>query len=236
MPMCSVFGCKTGSKSKLHKAVKGVRLHRFPKDEYLIKVWTQFCETTKSINIKNAHICSLHFEKQYFSKSLIQKMLSYSPTNQKKLKTDAIPTIKRTSSVNSIESNQEKKNPRKITSTCLQSPIGVITVDDVFEDGQYSNKAYTIETASKTLLHSPSGVFTVENVVEEGQSPNEVYTIKTASTSHSRVNSRVKTDLFNIKDSLSQNNADNNESVAEFNLECSKDLVEAAYTEINRYM
>lgn len=43
-------------------------------------------------------------------------MLSYSPTNQKKLKTDAIPTIKRTSSVNSIESNQEKNNPRKITS------------------------------------------------------------------------------------------------------------------------
>jgi len=38
----SVFGYKTGHKSKLHKAVKGVRLHRFPKDEYLIKVWTDF--------------------------------------------------------------------------------------------------------------------------------------------------------------------------------------------------
>lgn len=46
MPMRFVFGYKTGRKSKLHKAVKP---YQFPIDESL----DQFCETSKSIKIKN---------------------------------------------------------------------------------------------------------------------------------------------------------------------------------------
>lgn len=39
-------------------------------------------------------MCSIHFEKDCFEKPLIQKMLNYSPRQVRKLKKNAIPTIR----------------------------------------------------------------------------------------------------------------------------------------------
>jgi THAP domain len=58
MPICSVFDCKTGSKSKSYIPIKGVKLHRFPKDENLLKIWADFCENPKILNVKNGKFLS----------------------------------------------------------------------------------------------------------------------------------------------------------------------------------
>jgi len=41
-----------------------------------------------------AYICSLHFDADAYCKPLIESLLNYSPVHKRKLKSDAVPTLK----------------------------------------------------------------------------------------------------------------------------------------------
>lgn len=41
-----------------------------------------------------AYICSLHFDADAYCKPLIETLLNYSPRQKRKLKSDAVPTLK----------------------------------------------------------------------------------------------------------------------------------------------
>ncbi|XP_060857204.1 uncharacterized protein LOC132934837 [Metopolophium dirhodum] len=62
--VCSVSGCTTGSKSrnKLISSEKEIpRIHRFPKDPIIQKLWVSACRKNRPINISYGNISYLNF-------------------------------------------------------------------------------------------------------------------------------------------------------------------------------
>nr|CAH7725046.1 unnamed protein product [Callosobruchus chinensis] len=90
MPGCAVATCRN-----TNRKTKGsdVRYFRFPQDEDLSKQWINVCRRNDTINLKNARICSIHFEQNSFEIPLRQRLLQYSPKNSRTLKCDAMPTL-----------------------------------------------------------------------------------------------------------------------------------------------
>jgi len=55
-PVCSVSGCTTGSKSRNKYLVcenKLPKIHRFPKDPIIQKLWVSACGKRKPINVSS---------------------------------------------------------------------------------------------------------------------------------------------------------------------------------------
>jgi len=53
MPLCSVKGCNSGSRSKaFQKTIPTPRLFSFPKDKELQKRWIDLCGKGDQINVK----------------------------------------------------------------------------------------------------------------------------------------------------------------------------------------
>jgi len=53
MPLCSVKGCRSGSRSKaFQKTIPTPRLFSFPKDRELQKRWIDLCGIGDQINVK----------------------------------------------------------------------------------------------------------------------------------------------------------------------------------------
>ncbi|CAK1550307.1 unnamed protein product [Leptosia nina] len=69
---CAVFQCTSSS----HRH-KGLRFHQFPRDERT-PIWVKACKRPdllgKDIDqLKNMHVCSLHFEHRMYGKLLLKK-------------------------------------------------------------------------------------------------------------------------------------------------------------------
>ncbi|KAL1493952.1 hypothetical protein ABEB36_009631 [Hypothenemus hampei] len=90
MPGCAVANCKN-----FNRKTKGtdIRYFRFPKNEDLAKQWVSACGRKDEINLKNACVCSLHFDDKSVDIPLKHKLLKYSPRSSRILRADAVPTI-----------------------------------------------------------------------------------------------------------------------------------------------
>ena len=90
MVICAVYGCSNSYKNNVEG--KTISFYRFSKDPEFSKKWVSACRRKDYFNIKNARICSIHFQPHDYARSLKYKLLHYCPTNGRKLKEDAIPT------------------------------------------------------------------------------------------------------------------------------------------------
>lgn len=89
MPYCAVSGCTN------HNTKGGViRFYTFPVAGELQAKWISACKRSDELNMKNATICSVHFEDDCFFIPLRHSMLKYSPRSFRNLKSDAVPTKK----------------------------------------------------------------------------------------------------------------------------------------------
>lgn len=85
---CSVAGCTVvnGKTDGEH-----VSFHRFPRKQSLRKIWIKRCSRADVINVKNAKICSRHFEAGCFIRDLRNELLGL--PIRRMLREDAVPTI-----------------------------------------------------------------------------------------------------------------------------------------------
>ena len=91
---CAVFGCY----SSYHKK-ENITFHKFPKDEELKRQWIQLCKRADQINVKNARVCSLHFEPAAYKRNLMYELLGQPvPPSRVCLNEDAVPTLNMPSS------------------------------------------------------------------------------------------------------------------------------------------
>ena len=88
MVICAIFGC---SNHPGHG--KGISFYRFPKDPDMSKRWVTICRRKDTFNVKNARICSIHFLTNDYERNLKHELLDYHPTNVRKLKDTAVPTL-----------------------------------------------------------------------------------------------------------------------------------------------
>ncbi|KAJ3665372.1 hypothetical protein Zmor_000869 [Zophobas morio] len=103
MVHCAVFGC---SNSQRKKEDANVHFFRFPKDQNLRQEWVSFCNRKDTVNAKTARVCSVHFAPECLMKSMQHKLLEYSPKNRRKLKSDALPTERRPTSMSTTPSKK----------------------------------------------------------------------------------------------------------------------------------
>ena len=133
MVHCAVFGC---SNSQRKKEDANVHFFRFPKDQNLCQEWVSFCNRQDTVNAKtgsnnthtlmttslavllSARICSVHFAPECLTKSMQHKLLEYSPKNRRRLKSDALPTERRPTSISTTPS---KKGSTQV-GTILETP------------------------------------------------------------------------------------------------------------------
>lgn len=91
MPYCAVSGCRNHNRN-----TKGgvVRFYTFPVAGEFQAKWISACTRSDELNMKNATVCSVHFEDDCFFTPLRHSMLKYSPRSFRNLKSDAVPTKK----------------------------------------------------------------------------------------------------------------------------------------------
>nr|CAH7759843.1 unnamed protein product [Callosobruchus chinensis] len=109
MPGCAVANCK--NYNRVTKG-SGVKYFRFPKNEDLAKQWVIACRRKDEINLKNACICSKHFDNSCFEIPLRQKLLDYTPKNSRHLKPDAIPILNLPGCHEPNSENKEERSAR----------------------------------------------------------------------------------------------------------------------------
>ncbi|CAH1981430.1 unnamed protein product [Acanthoscelides obtectus] len=109
MPGCAVANCKN-----YNRVTKGsdIRYFRFPKNEEFVKRWVGACRREDEINLRNACICSEHFDASCFEIPLRQKLLKYTPKNSRYLKPDAVPTLRLPGCHDSCSQNQGDRSAR----------------------------------------------------------------------------------------------------------------------------
>ncbi|XP_050300162.1 THAP domain-containing protein 1-like [Anthonomus grandis grandis] len=119
MVNCAVLGCKNHTKKT--KGTK-IKYFRFPKQEDLAKQWVIRCHRGDKINLKNACICSEHFEQDCYEVPLRQRLLNYNPRNTRILKEDALPTLNLRLAKSSMSSQlKENLSPMLKPSTSTNS-------------------------------------------------------------------------------------------------------------------
>ncbi|XP_044007627.1 uncharacterized protein LOC122852096 isoform X2 [Aphidius gifuensis] len=97
MVKCAMKYCQNTTSIRIKKIGKNtikhndkISFHRFPKNLDVSKVWMEICQT-KNIELKNARVCSVHFDSNSYKTRWLTKYLS--EENIKPiLKPDAIPT------------------------------------------------------------------------------------------------------------------------------------------------
>lgn len=88
MILCAVEGCRSTRKHN-----PGLMFHVFPKNEDLQKKWIKLCRYSPGKNIRNARICSLHFDASDYKRHLKYELLNYYiPRTLQTLKEDAAPS------------------------------------------------------------------------------------------------------------------------------------------------
>ncbi|CAH1989757.1 unnamed protein product [Acanthoscelides obtectus] len=109
MKGCAVANCKN-----YNRVTKGsdIGYFRFPKNEEFVKRWVGACRREDEINLRNACICSEHFDASCFEIPLRQKLLKYTPKNSRYLKPDAVPTLRLPGCHDSCSQNQGDRSAR----------------------------------------------------------------------------------------------------------------------------
>ena len=88
---CAIAGCLNWrGKSKSDSSDVNISYHRFPKDEVLCKTWINRCCRKDLVNLKNALICSVHFEESCFERDFRNELLGL--PIRRILQDDALPT------------------------------------------------------------------------------------------------------------------------------------------------
>ena len=114
MTGCAVVGCANrGHKSKADSDVGVISYHRLPKDETLRTVWINYCCQKDQINVKNARICSAHFDESSFVRDLQHELLGKPP--RRILKDDAVPTKRLSYSPTKLPSSAYQPKRRQAT-------------------------------------------------------------------------------------------------------------------------
>jgi THAP domain len=106
---CAVAECRNTEKTKRVRG-SSLILHSFPVSRPdICKIWTTRCKRKEKINIKNARICSDHFEDQSYVRDLQHELLGL--PSRRKLAPDAIPTLfpQRIISGPCVESNRSSR-------------------------------------------------------------------------------------------------------------------------------
>lgn len=86
---CAVFECKNSSKTEAGKCFS---YHSFPvTDPKLCKRWVELCKRKDPISIKNARICSQHFQSSDYERDLRNELLNL--PIRKILKSGTVPSI-----------------------------------------------------------------------------------------------------------------------------------------------
>ncbi|KAK5647981.1 hypothetical protein RI129_002873 [Pyrocoelia pectoralis] len=78
---CAVAGCHTDYQSKNYTS--DLMFFRFPKDENLSSTWVNACKRDVKFKVKNARICSKHFDKDCYERNLKFQLLGYSARNRR---------------------------------------------------------------------------------------------------------------------------------------------------------
>ncbi|CAH0556742.1 unnamed protein product [Brassicogethes aeneus] len=154
MPNCAVAICQN-----YYKSTKGtdIKYFTFPKKEDLAKKWIIACRREDKINLKNATICSIHFEEKYFEIPLKQRLLNYSPKNARNLKAEAVPTLNLPGG--SLDTAQKQKSKERTLRTTKRRRRG--EVEDIIKSS--ANTFNCILEAHNT-----------ETITEESELPTRV--------------------------------------------------------------
>lgn len=114
---CAVFGCN--SDNQFNAFLKTVRFYRFPAENSVVfSSWKNACGQSDEFNVKNASICSLHFQEIDYGRNLKHELLNNTPKNHRQLKPDAIPTYnlpKKLPASNSVLKKQRQKRREQRT-------------------------------------------------------------------------------------------------------------------------
>ena len=88
---CAAFNCFT---DKNKDSDKHILLHRFPKNENLRKRWIYLCVRKDRINVANARVCSLHFDRDSYKRNMKYGLLCIPvPKRQQRLNDHTFPTL-----------------------------------------------------------------------------------------------------------------------------------------------
>ncbi|XP_050500736.1 THAP domain-containing protein 1-like [Diabrotica virgifera virgifera] len=149
MPGCAVANCKN-----YNRVTKGsnIKYFRFPQNEEFVKQWVVACRRQDEINLKNACICSKHFDADSFEIPLRHKLLKYTCKTSRYLKPDAVPTLQLPGYHDSNLQNQVERVARlkkrrqhkdvedmlRASTSCILNPIQ-ISDNDVNMETETSN-------------------------------------------------------------------------------------------------
>ncbi|XP_016664281.1 THAP domain-containing protein 4-like [Acyrthosiphon pisum] len=89
---CAVASCKNYSGKAKNTGRTDLSFHRFPKDDLLLKVWSNKCRRNDVWNPSKSFICSDHFKEDDYVRDLKSELLGYAP-RVKILKTNATPSL-----------------------------------------------------------------------------------------------------------------------------------------------
>lgn len=110
---CSVYGCNADNQSKYF--TDDIKFFSFPKDKKMQIVWKRLCGRGDDFNIRNARICSRHFNEDNYIRNLRHELLGYVPKTYRPLKNDAIPSISLPKDQeNMLEFSKEQNLQKKI--------------------------------------------------------------------------------------------------------------------------
>ncbi|KAJ8964436.1 hypothetical protein NQ314_004915 [Rhamnusium bicolor] len=109
---CAVVTCNVDNQSKNYN--RDLMFFHFPKDDNLSKQWLQACKRDHKVNILNARICPLHFDKENYERNLKEELLGLTLNKrQRLLKPDAIPTLNLPKQMESLKDGY-KRNDRQL--------------------------------------------------------------------------------------------------------------------------
>lgn len=105
MVNCAVSGC-----NNYYRNTKGtdIKYFRFPKDREISHKWLAACWRADKVNLRNATVCSIHFEPDSFEIPLKCQLLNYLPKTVRLLRDNAVPTLNLPGKPHKVKSSSER--------------------------------------------------------------------------------------------------------------------------------
>jgi THAP domain len=90
MVQCAIADCKSNRRDCVKN--ESLSFHKFPQNNKLLsKKWLVKCKRLDSVNVKNASVCSLHFNPEDFVLDFRKALMGWNVPN--KLKPEAYPSV-----------------------------------------------------------------------------------------------------------------------------------------------
>ena len=128
---CAVAGCDNWWRTDDSKVTS---YHRFPKDDFLRKVWLSRCCRKDVVNVNEARICSEHFDDDCFEIDF-RRAFGLSTKSCRKLKPDAVPSKMLPYKDSTVELTPRSHRGEKRKARIL---VDELMVDDENERGEQS--------------------------------------------------------------------------------------------------